>query len=650
MIPTLVRGRRNARLLALFVGALFAADAAALQQAAPRPQLYVVKDVRLVDKPDAPRVSIVLRDGRIEAVLAGDAPPPLGAREVDGKGMLALPAFVDAYTQAGCATPTPEPTKDKPLAEIADVQVDMRDANRKGIQPAFRAAEVFALPTDKSKPWRESGFGALLSAPAGQLLAGTSALATTRDAAMRDTILVADVFAHAAFRAGGPGYPSTLMGYYAQLRQFFLDVRHQAELQARYAAGKSGPRPPFDAELEAGLALAGKQRRVMCEADGEQDIRRWISFGDELGIDIGIVGGREAWKVADVLKARAIPVVLTLQWGDEPKDPHEKDKKAKPDAQPDAKPEAGADKPPSDASAPPESKPADAKPAEQKAGEQKSDDAQADAKKAADKQADDKKKWEYEEPLGVREDKRREWTDGRDCAVLLNKAGVPFCFGSGSDNAADLLKKVRTLVENGLPHEVALDALTVGAAKLIGADKHLGSLRVGADASLGLWSANPMTKDAKLAWLFVDGFANEFELDAEARPEGKPDDGVDASGTWAIESKTDQGSRPGTLEIAMTPNGEATGTLTTKTQGGDERVVELKGYVIGKTLTLEGSFTMRNSDVTAKWKLELDGDALSGTSTTKGPWGESESTVSGSRKPKHEATQVDDGERCDEEG
>lgn len=609
--------RLPAGLLPATLASALVALAAPAQNAAPRPQLHVLHDVRLADAPDAPRHALVLRDGRIESVLDVAAELPAGARVIDGRGMLALPAFLDAFTQAGVETPTPVAQQDAPPSEASDVYIDMRVANRKGIQPAFRAADVFALAKDKSAPWREAGFGALLAAPAGQLLAGTSALCVTREAAARDSILLADVFAHAAFRATGPGYPSTLIGYHAQLRQFFLDAAHHAELEQRYEQDRPGPRPAHDAELEAARSLVRRERRVMCEADSAQDIQRWIKLADELGFELGIVGGREAWKVAAELKARDIPVVLTLQWGDEPKDPKEKDKKSKKDAtEPkEQKPDAAAAEQPAEAQAA-EAKPED-KPAEKK----------------DEKKADEKKKWEYEEPLAVREAKRARWVEGRDCALRLHEAGVRFAFGSGSGNGGELLKKVRTLVENGLPKDAALAALTSGASQIVGAKQHLGSLSSGLDATLALWTASPFEKDAKVGWIFVDGFPHEYEIKADEKLEGKPDEGVDASGVWDCETKSDQGAQKATLTLKMTPEGEVTGTLVTSGQRG-ERTVEVKGTVVGKTLVLEGSYTMRDTEVNAKWKVELDGGTLRGSATTRGPWGETTSEVSGERKPK----------------
>ena len=603
MIASLGRAAR-------FAGAAVLITAAALaQQALPRPQPYVVKDVRLEDRPDAPRVNLVLRDGRIERITKADEAPPANARAVDGKGWLATPAFVDAFTQVACETPTPVAEKDQPKSEAADVLVDMRDANRKGIQPAFRASEAFLLPKDKGRALREAGFGALLSAPSGQLLSGTSALATTRDAAARDVLLRADVFAHAAFRAAGGGYPSTLMGYVAQLRQFFLDAQRHSLLAQRYAAGKSGPRPAFDVDLEAVQRLTNKSQRLMCEAESAQDILRWIALGDEFGVSVGIVGGREAFKVAEVLKARAIPVVLTLEWGDEPKDPNEKDKKG------------GAKK-------------------DKEGEEAKADDAKAPAKpEKKDAKADEKALWSYEEPLEVRKERRRLWEERRDCAIALHKAGVEFSFGSADKGAAELVKKVRTLVEKGLPKDVALAALSTNGARLAGVDAHLGALRAGDDATFALWTAHPLGKGAKLGWLFVDGFPSEFEVKDEAESEGKPDEGVDASGVWTVELKSDQGVRTGTLELKMAADGDVNGTYTTPVPGGEgERVIEMRGRVVGKTLTLKGTLSMGDVEVQSSWKVELAGESFAGNVTSKGPWGENVNEASGTRKPgQHEA-------------
>ncbi len=468
-------------------------------QAAPRTQLYAVRNVRLSPAADSPQSTLILRDGRIESVQGAAVEPPAGARVVDGKGMLALPAFLDAYTQAGCVTPAPLAERDAAPKASAEALVDMREANRKGIQPSFRVAEAFKLEADAGKRWRGLGFGLLLSAPAGQFLAGQSALASTRDAPGRDVLVEPAAFDHAGFQAPGPGYPGTLMGAVAHLRQFFLDANRLRELESRRAAGKPGANPPFDADLEAIAPALQKKHRIVCEADTVGDIERWIRLSDEFGFDVGISGGRDAWKRSALLKQRGIPVFLTLEWGEEVEDPHAKDKK-KEDA-----PEAP------------------------KAEEPKKDEPKQEKEKS------DAKEGIFREPLRVREEKRRLWEETRDNATRLAEAGVPIAFGTGKGTPKDLLEHVRTLIEKGMPADVAKQALTSGSAALLGVGKAFGKIEPGFVASIALWTKDPLaSKDAKVAWLFTDGFPTEFDVKSDVL-EGKPDEGVDATGTWTIE-------------------------------------------------------------------------------------------------------------------
>jgi hypothetical protein len=625
------RGRRATAMAAALLGAALAGTSVQAQTT-PRPQLYVVRNVRVNADPEAASRTLVLSAGRIERWLDEGAQLPAGAREVDAEGALAIPAFVDAFTATGCATPVPKPDQDLPPSERSEVLVDMREANRKGIQPAFRAADVLDFPKDKAKAWREAGFGAALSAPRGQLLAGSSALLVTREAAPRDAMLAPEVFAHAAFDAGGPGYPSTLMGYMAQLRQFFLDARYQSEIVRRWEAGRPGPRPPRDVDLEAVLPLLEGRRRLLCEADSARDIERWIALADEHGLAIAIAGGREAWRVADVLAARRIPVVLTLDWGEEPKDPHEKEKKEKEKqekAQPAKEPDAGEEKP---------EPPAPAEPEPPSGGD--SSNRQEESPAPQEPKPKPGKEWEYEEPLGVREERRRLWEEGRDCAIRLHEKGVAFAFGSGGSSAQDLLKKVRTLVEQGLPADAALAALTLRAAEILGAERHLGSLEAGRDATFALWTADPLAKaekgaGPKLAWLFVDGFPHEFDLEKDAGEKGKPDEGVSAAGEWELEIQRRQGTRPATLKLEMDEQGAVTGTVTSPNPRGEgEQESEARGHVSGKTLILRWTISMGEREMESKLTATLEGDALEGEIVTSSPFGESSSTVSGKRTPK----------------
>ena len=578
--------------------AALALAALAATTTAQNPQAWAVKDVRLEARDDAPRKTLFLRDGRVEQVLESSAQIPEGMRVLDGHGMLALPAFVDAYSFAGCPPPKIEAEQDLPPRQNADLYIDMRAANRKGIAPAYAAAQAFALDEEARKRWRSNGFSHLVSAPHGELLSGASALVCTRTLASRDAIVRPFVFDHAGFDSSGPGYPGTLMGSFAQLRQFFLDARWSADLAARAEAGKPGPRPPYDRDLAAILPALERKHRVVCEAETAADIERWMRLADEFSLDIAIAGGREAWKRAPLLAQRRIPVFLTLEWGEEPEDPHAKDKEKEKDKE----------KPAGD-------KPAEPKPEEKKAAEPN---------------------WSYGVPLRVREDRRRRWEETRDGAKKLVEAGVPVAFGTGKGSPKELLERVRTLVEKGLPVEKARAALTGDAAQLLGAGSNAGSLQPGAGANLALWTADPLAdKSARIGWLFVEGFVHEFERDSKEL-QGKPAEGLDASGEWDFSFERPE-TPPGTGTLLMKPDGALSATLHVRLPGSqEERVVELAGKVAGKKLHLDGKLVLGNFELAVSVDATLEGDSMKGTSRWKGSENEDTVRFSATRKPKQE--------------
>jgi len=481
--------------------AVFASAAPGVaQRALDPPTPTLLRGVQL--EPDGDAVSVLLDGGRIQGVLGADAELPPGAREVDGSGLLCLPAFHDAFTQEGLATPEPEAQADDPLDVRGDVRIDMRLANRKGIQPAFRGADVSELSGKALERYRESGFGVALQAPTGELLGGKSVLIALREGALRDRIVRSEVHSHADFNASGRGYPSTLMGYFSQLRQFFSDAERHSQLQQRFDSGRPGPRPPFDPELDAGVELL-KGRVLWCEAESRRDLRRWYRLGDEFHLELGFVGGRESGDLADLLAERGTSVVLTLNWGDEPDDPRAEDEEA-------AEESDGAEEP------------------EESGATAEGDEAEGDTE---ENEEEDLSRWVYTEPEGVRLERRERWERRRDSALALYAAGVPFAFGTAGEKPGEVLGKVRDLVEAGLPREVALLALTRVPARFAGLDSRLGQVAEGFDATVALWDGDPLTDDgAEVRYLFVDGYTWDAESAIDAAGDEDSDDRSNRAG------------------------------------------------------------------------------------------------------------------------
>lgn len=589
---------------------------------------YAVRDVRLT--PGGPSSTIVVRDGRIEDVMDASHEPPPWARTIDGRGMLVLPAFIDAYAHAGCTTPEPAVDRDRAPKAVSDVLVDMREANRKGLQPSFQAARTFTLAADPAAEYRKNGFGYLLSAPHGEILAGESALATTRESAPRDAIVLASPFAHASFRSTGAGYPTTLMGSVAHLRQFLLDAQHAQTLAQRFEAKKSRRRPPFDPDLSAAGAIVDGSRRVMSEADSAADIDRWLRIADEFHLSVAISGGRDAWKRARELAQRRTPVFLALDWGEEVEDPHaKKSDDKKPGA---TKDEAKEDAPSVAAAAPSTTADADASKSDaQEPGTEGSKGA-TEPKPEPKPGADDA--WRYKSPLRAREEKRRAWEERRACALRLHEAGVPLAFGTAGRGSGELLERLRKLVELGLPRDVALQSITSQAARLLGIEDRIGRVDAGLDASFAVWTEDPFTsKDARVRWIFVDGHPYEFDDDKSDATQ-KPAEGVDAGGTWTLEVEGSP-SPPATAELKMEPDGKVTGEVRYRATAESEEIRgAFEGRLRGKTLRLKGRLKFGTFEADVEISGELDGDEWRGETRWKSSEGDDVRKLTGRRNPK----------------
>jgi hypothetical protein len=93
-------------------------------------------------------------------------------------------------------------------------------------------------------------------------------------------------------------------------------------------------------------------------------------------------------------------------------------------------------------------------------------------------------------------------------AAELEKAGVQVGFAPGGDSP-ELLDgvffRVAELVKYGLPREAGLRGLTLGPAEMLGIDDHCGSLDPGKDADLILLSADPLSPQAQVKEVYVNG-------------------------------------------------------------------------------------------------------------------------------------------------
>lgn len=102
----------------------------------------------------------------------------------------------------------------------------------------------------------------------------------------------------------------------------------------------------------------------------------------------------------------------------------------------------------------------------------------------------------------------------------LNKEGIKFALVSGFAN--DFLAGIRKAIEKGLPKDAALRAVTLTPAEILGVADRMGSIDKGKIANVVVWSGEPLTKEAKIKMVFVDGELYEPEEKPAGPPGGGP--------------------------------------------------------------------------------------------------------------------------------
>lgn len=102
-----------------------------------------------------------------------------------------------------------------------------------------------------------------------------------------------------------------------------------------------------------------------------------------------------------------------------------------------------------------------------------------------------------------------------DTAKVLHDAGVRIALSGhgGEDPARRLNKQPGYAMRGGLSFDAALAAVTINPARMVGVDDRVGSLEVGKDADLVLWSGTPFEPTSRVIGVILNG-----ELVLDPRP------------------------------------------------------------------------------------------------------------------------------------
>jgi imidazolonepropionase-like amidohydrolase len=293
---------------------------------ADAPHIYAITGARLVTAagPAIPTGTLVIRNGLIDAVGAG-VQPPADAMIIDGANTTVYPGLIDMGTSAGLEVQVPQNQPDNLRT------TEEAERWKRGVifRPDLEAADHLRADAVELARLANTGVTSVLATPPGVVIKGQSALVNVvgpadepqigavADVRRGQQIVRTPVALHVEFAPGsrGEGYPVSLLGTIAFVRQSFLDAQHQLLEQQRYERMKTGvTRPAYDPGLTAlQPALAGRLP-VAFEAGLSREILRALNMAQEFKLDPVITGAREADQVAADLKARNARVIYSLNY------------------------------------------------------------------------------------------------------------------------------------------------------------------------------------------------------------------------------------------------------------------------------------------------------------------------------------------------
>jgi imidazolonepropionase-like amidohydrolase len=212
----------------------------------------------------------------------------------------------------------------------------------------------------------------------------------------------------------------------------------------------------------------------------------------------------------------------------------------------------------------------------------------------------------------------RRRADAPKTAGQLATAGIKFAFQSGGMTSInDFLANANKAVENGLPKDAAIRAVTLSAAEILGVADRLGSIEKGKIANLTISRGDIFNKDKAITHVFVDGkLFEQKEKPKTPTPTatgGAAQPGATAAvgGNYSITIEIPGQSLAGTL--GLTQQGETlTGNL--QTQLGTTPIKDGKVTAEGFTFTTTVEFGGSTFDLFVSGRVT--GNEISGTMTS----------------------------------
>ena len=266
---------------------------------------------------------IIVENNRI-AEVGRDIEIPSGAEIIDASGRIITPGLIDAYTHLG-------------LVEVSETAstVDIEEKSNP-LTPEVRVIDAFNTQSKLIPVTRIEGVTTVLSAPGpGNVIAGQSAVFDLYGSTVSEMVVKEPAALHLDFGEDPTSSwrarekIDTRMGLVARLRQALIDAQKYEDDWAEYAGKlkeyqdnqnarnkkkndnlEEPSKPERDLGKEAIVQALNRTIPVVASAHRKDDILAAINVAEEFGLRLIVLHGTDAYKIAETLKSKDIPILL----------------------------------------------------------------------------------------------------------------------------------------------------------------------------------------------------------------------------------------------------------------------------------------------------------------------------------------------------
>ncbi len=243
--------------------------------------------------------TVLIRDGRIAAVGA-NVTVPADAQRIDAGGRWVTPGLVHGGTDLGLV-----------LMQTGGMRETVEVSQSGDVNAAFNVAEGIDPAALTIGPALREGVTTAVSAPSDGLVAGQAVVVDLVGETVPDMLVRSPAAMVAGLgERGKNGGGGSRAGAVQRLRDLLRDAREYAARRADYRANRMQALSAPEEDLQALQPVLAGEVPLYVIAQRRSDIENALRLADEFRLRLAIWGGAEAWKSAEALASRRVPVLV----------------------------------------------------------------------------------------------------------------------------------------------------------------------------------------------------------------------------------------------------------------------------------------------------------------------------------------------------